>query len=63
MKIIEALESFGADGVNHTDVEAVFYTSSEHDITLVHIGNYKFTIEEMERALSILKFVNKMDKD
>lgn len=63
MKITETLESFGADGVNHTDVDAVFYTDEQHDVTLVHIGNYKFTGEEIERISNILKFVDKMNKD
>lgn len=63
MKITETLESFGADGVNHTEVEAVFYTEENHDVTLVHIGNYKFTGEEIERISNILKFVDKMNKD
>lgn len=63
MKITETLESFGADGVNHEDINAEFYTSEEHDVTLVKIGEYKFTIEEIERIASILKFVDKMNKD
>jgi hypothetical protein len=63
MKITETLESFGADGVNYTDVEAVFYTNASHGVTLVRIGDYEFTIEEVERIESILKFVDKMNKD
>lgn len=63
MNITETLESFGVDGVNHTDVEAMFYTDSEHETTLVRIGDYKFTIEEIDRIASILKFVDKMNKD
>ncbi|WNO47371.1 hypothetical protein [Vibrio phage vB_VibM_10AMN] len=63
MKITETLESFGADGVNHEDITAEFYTSGEHDVTLVKIGDYKFTGEEIERISNILKFVDKMNKD
>lgn len=63
MNITETLESFGVDGVNHTDVEATFYTDNEHETTLVHVGDYKFTIEEIDRIASILKFVDKMNKD
>jgi len=63
MEITETLESFGVDGANHTDVDAVFYTDEQHDVTLVKIGNYKFTGDEIDRISDILKFVNKMNKD
>ena len=63
MEIKEVLQSFGKDGKNHTDVEAEFYNCDQTGANLVSFGEYKFTKEEIERILDILKFVEKMNQD
>tara|TARA_Y100000590_G_C15059745_1_gene765901 strand:+ start:241 stop:441 length:201 start_codon:yes stop_codon:yes gene_type:complete len=66
LEIKEVLESFGKDGKNHTDVEAEFYNCDQTGANLVSFGEYnqyKFTKEEIERILEILKFVEKMNQD
>lgn len=63
LEIKEILESFGKDGKNHTDVESEFYNCDQTGANLVSFGEYKFTKEEVERILEILKFVEKMNQD
>ncbi|UUW39831.1 hypothetical protein VP14_144 [Vibrio phage VPMCC14] len=63
MEITETLESFGKDGKNHKEVEAIFYTHDIHEETLVEIEGNTFTIEEVSRILEIMKFVDKINKD